>query len=297
MVTLIADGGSLTTARQTANYVFGSWQVSAPDGIEQIVPDETRNNGYIYRPDDAPRGRFDLAFVRQDATIELDYITAEGETSGRSDVELQMEAGQERSKGRVLVEHEISASGLGRLRPGVDINLYDIVAVSFWGMLIDLPVTALDWTEQGVKLRVGGQLIHDPEMLRSLTSEVVQQLDAERRRSEKETAQLEAQAATDRQQTQQISQVASAASITANQVSVQAGKIVSWSDLVTDNLNILKAVVNELEAQYSQWWLVKTLIEDVRPAGSGQLGNWITDSRVAIQALKNQLNDIEEVSQ
>ena len=205
MVTLIADGGSLTTARQTANYVFGSWQVSAPDGIEQIVPDETRNNGYIYRPDDAPRGRFDLAFVRQDATIELDYITANGETSGRSDVELQMEAGQERSKGRVLVEHEISASGLGRLRPGIDINLYDIVTVSFWGMLIDLPVTALDWTEDGVKIRVGGQLIHDPEMLRSLTSEVVQQLDAERRRSEKETAQLEEQAKTDRQQTQQIS--------------------------------------------------------------------------------------------
>ncbi|APQ42524.1 hypothetical protein phi16_gp019 [Corynebacterium phage phi16] len=231
MVTLIADGGSLTTARQTANYVFGSWQVSAPDGIEQIVPDETRNNGYIYRPDDAPRGRFDLAFVRQDATIELNYITAEGETSGRSDVELQMEAGQERSKGRVLVEHEISASGLGRLRPGVDINLYDIVTVSFWGMLIDLPVTALDWTEEGVKLRVGGQLIHDPEMLRSLTSEVVQQLDAERRRSEKETAQLAAQAVTDRQQTQQISQIASSASSTAN-------GLVTVTDKQTQNLGV-----------------------------------------------------------
>lgn len=248
---LVADGATIVTPRRTANRVYGSWRVTAPSGIEQIAPAEDRTDGYLYRPPNAPAGRFDFEYVRQDASIELDAITNAGETSGRSDVELQMEAGQKRSEGRVLLQNDIPLRGLGRTIPGLDFVVGDIVPVLIGGKRARLVVSAIDWltnTEGEVVygVRLGGQLIQDIEQLRSLNSDAMQQIDAERRRREEEAKRLESQAATDRQQTQQIGQVASQANTTANAVQTITTKQTGQLDVTYEMLLGLRNFAQEV---------------------------------------------------
>lgn len=234
---LIADAGELRTVRRTANYVYGSWRVTVPEGAELTAIQDDRMDGYLYRPPSSGRGRFDVAFVRQDATIDLHEVTKQGVTSGDSDVELQMEAGQQRSEGRALIERDISGRGLGRLVPGVDFSTGDLVPVKVWGKILSLPVTALDWATNAsgvasVAVRVGGQLVRDSERLRSLNDEVAMQIDSERRRAAAEEKRLAEQAATDRQQTQQI-----------KQTQTQIG---TWSRATTTNTNLTIDLTKEM---------------------------------------------------
>lgn len=182
---MVADGGEITIMRRSANYVYGSWRVSLPEGEEFAAIEEGEAAGYLHYPRNNPTGRFDLAFVRMDASIDIKHISPEGVTSGDSDVELQMLAGQKRSEGRALIERDITTRGLGRLRPGVDFTTGDIWPVKIWGQVIDLPVTSLDWStgeagRAGWAVRVGGQLISDAEQLRSLNDQISEQIARER---------------------------------------------------------------------------------------------------------------------
>lgn len=255
---LIADAGELRTVRRTANYVYGSWRVTVPEGAELTAIQDDRMDGYLYRPPSSGRGRFDVAFVRQDATIDLHEVTKQGVTSGDSDVELQMEAGQQRSEGRALIERDISGRGLGRLVPGVDFSTGDLVPVKVWGKILSLPVTALDWATNAsglasVAVRVGGQLVRDSERLRSLNDEVAMQIDSERRRAAAEEKRLAEQAATDRQQTQQIkatqtslSQQQSALSQQQSTLSDHATQLNTTGDLVESLLHKTWSAVHQV---------------------------------------------------
>lgn len=267
MPPLVADGGELTIMRRTANFVFGEWRVTSEvDGLEVIVPDEKQNHGYLYRPVGAPAGRFDVGFVRMDASIELDRITLNSSgtkatvTSGRSDVELQMDAGQLRSEGRVLVQREITARGLGRVVPGVDFTTGDIIPILLWGKVLRLPATAVDWVVQpggrmGFAVRAGGQLIQDAEQLRSLNSEAQAQIDAERRRAQEEAKRLEEQAERDRAQTREIDAIAregrstaNTANSTANTARTNARKLGDFSDDVYSTFNGFGSLSYALDA-------------------------------------------------
>ena len=152
--TLIADGGEMTVGRRTSTYVYGVFQVDIPEGREQAQQDDRLQEGYIYRPDQRPTGRFDIGFVRADARIDLN--------TQQSNLESIIDAAQNRVEGAVFFERDIMGRGLGKFRPGVDFDTASLVDVLIWGKTLTLPVTAIDMTSGdaaavGWRVHVGGQ--------------------------------------------------------------------------------------------------------------------------------------------
>lgn len=177
--TLIADGGEMTVGRRTSTYVYGVFQVDIPEGREQAQQDDRLQEGYIYRPDQRPTGRFDIGFVRADARIDL--------TAQQSNLESIVDAAQNRVEGAVFFERDITGRGLGKFRPGVDFTTASLVDVLIWGKTLTLPVTAIDMTSGdaaavGWRAHVGGQMIADADSLRSHNDAILGQIEQERRR-------------------------------------------------------------------------------------------------------------------
>lgn len=177
--TLIADGGEMTVGRRTSTYVYGVFQVDIPEGREQAQQDDRLQEGYIYRPDQRPTGRFDIGFVRADARIDLN--------AQQSNLESIVDAAQNRVEGAVFFERDITGRGLGRFRPGADFDTANLVDVSIWGKTLTLPVTAIDMTSGdaaavGWRVHVGGQMIADADSLRSHNDAILGQIEQERRR-------------------------------------------------------------------------------------------------------------------
>ena len=187
-VQLVADGGDMTVGRQMASYVYGQWKVELGEGEDATDLVEGQSHGYLYRPDDAPTGRFDLAFVRADASMDR--------ATGRSDAEQVMETAQRRVAGDVFFERDISGRGLGRNVPGVDFQNGDLVDVWIWGKSLTLPVTAVDMLagDASWRVHVGGQMVADAEKLRQHNDQIQAALDHERRESEKAIARVKATA-------------------------------------------------------------------------------------------------------
>lgn len=177
--TLIADGGEMTVGRRTSTYVYGVFQVDIPEGREQAQQDDRLQEGYIYRPDQRPAGRFDIGFVRADARIDLN--------AQQSNLESIIDAAQSRVEGAVFFERDITGRGLGKFRPGVDFTTASLVDVLIWGKTLTLPVTAIDMTSGdaaavGWRVHVGGQMIADADSLRSHNDAILGQIEQERRR-------------------------------------------------------------------------------------------------------------------
>ncbi|MDK8577199.1 hypothetical protein QP905_02425 [Corynebacterium pseudodiphtheriticum] len=175
-VVLVADGGEMTVGRQLATYAFGQFQTILPDGEEQVESDSRLQNGYIYRPDNPPSGRFDVGFVRADVSIDLGAQT--------SDLEDVIDTAQKRVAGEVYFEREISGPGLGRYRGGVDFEISDLVWVEIWGKRLQLPVTSIeDYFDSGAlseRVHVGGQIISDVAQLKRHNDGLLQQIQNER---------------------------------------------------------------------------------------------------------------------
>lgn len=175
-VVLVADGGEMTVGRQLATYTFGQFQTILPDGEEQVESDSRLQNGYIYRPDNPPSGRFDVGFVRADVSIDLGAQT--------SDLEDVIDTAQKRVAGEVYFEREISGPGLGRYRGGVDFEISDLVWVEIWGKRLQLPVTSIeDYSDSGAlseRVHVGGQIISDVAQLKRHNDGLLQQIQNER---------------------------------------------------------------------------------------------------------------------
>lgn len=179
---LAADGGTMTVGRRQATYVYGSFEVRLPEGKEQEDVEKRLQNGYIYRPDEPAAGRFDVAFVRADATVDL--------TAQTSDLETQIEAAQRRTEGDIFFERDITDSGTGRYRPGIDIKRGDIVDVLIWGKVLPLPITRWEMISDGTvsvgwRWHVGGAMIEDAEALRSHNDQLLQQIAQEKRQMAK----------------------------------------------------------------------------------------------------------------
>lgn len=179
---LVADGGTMTVGRRQATYVYGSFDVRLPEGREQADVEKRLQNGYIYRPDKPAAGRFDVSFVRADATVDL--------TAQTSDLETQIEAAQLRTEGDIFFERDITDSGTGRYRPGIDIKRGDIVDVLIWGQILPLPITRWemisdDTTSVGWRWHVGGAMIEDAEALRNHNDQLLQQIAQEKRQMAK----------------------------------------------------------------------------------------------------------------
>lgn len=177
--TLIAGGGEMTVGRRTSTYVYGVFQVDIPEGKEQAQQDDRLQEGYIYRPDQRPTGRFDIGFVRADARIDLN--------AQQSNLESIIDAAQNRVEGAVFFERDIMGRGLGRFCPGADFDTASLVDVSIWGKTLTLPVTAIDMTSGdaaavGWRVHVGGQMIADADSLRSHNDAILGQIEQERRR-------------------------------------------------------------------------------------------------------------------
>ncbi|MBG9346540.1 hypothetical protein [Corynebacterium belfantii] len=188
---LVADGGTMTVGRRQATYVYGQFDVRLPEGREQADVEKRLQNGYIYRPDEPARGRFDVAFVRADATVDL--------TAQTSDLETQIEAAQLRTEGDIFFERDITDSGTGRYRPGIDIKRGDIVDVLIWGRILPLPITRWemisdDTTSVGWRWHVGGAMIEDAEALRSHNDQLLQQIAQEKRQMTKSIGAVSQQA-------------------------------------------------------------------------------------------------------
>lgn len=177
--TLIADGGEMTVGRRTSTYVYGVFQVDIPEGKEQAHQDDRLQEGYIYRPDQRPTGRFDVGFVRADARVDLN--------AQQSNLESIIDAAQNRVEGAVFFERDIMGRGLGRFRPGIDFTTASLVDVLIWGKTLTLPVTAIDMTSDdaaavGWRVHIGGQMIADADSLRSHNGTILGQIEQERRR-------------------------------------------------------------------------------------------------------------------
>lgn len=203
-VILRADGGEITVGRQIGSFVWGRWDVTLPSDVSLKTPPDVRMaEGFLYRPEDLPKGRFDLRGVRADSSQtmvakksgEIDYALS------TSDTEQVLDAAEKRIEGNLFFEKDITTDGLGIYEPGVDFHEDDLVDVMLWGKrLTDLPVTAIDVTsERGSaerwRVHVGGQPIADAAALRSSREKIFAQIAAERREAASKLGAVSQQAA------------------------------------------------------------------------------------------------------
>lgn len=203
-VILRADGGEITVGRQIGSFVWGRWDVTLPSDVSlKTQPDTRMAEGFLYKPEDLPKGRFDLRGVRADSSQtmvakksgEIDYSLS------TSDTEQVLDAAEKRIEGNLFFEKDITTDGLGIYEPGVDFHEDDLVDVMLWGKrLPDLPVTAIDIAaERGSaerwRVHVGGQPIADAAALRSSREKIFAQIAAERREAASKLGVVSRQAA------------------------------------------------------------------------------------------------------
>lgn len=178
-VVLVSDGGEITVGRRAATYVYGNFAVHLTEGMEQEVRDDRLADGYVYRPDARPVGRFDVGFVRADATIDLEHQ--------HSDLEAVLDDAVARVEGDTFFERDIGPAGLGRFEPDQDFLVGDVVDVELWGKRLRAPVTAVDYVSSeadgvsGWRVHVGGQVVADPVQLRRHNDERLLDVQRERR--------------------------------------------------------------------------------------------------------------------
>ncbi|MCK6161549.1 hypothetical protein [Corynebacterium simulans] len=170
---LLASGAPMTVGRRTAVYTYGKFAVTLPEGREQVETDDRLENGYIYRPDDRPAGRFDFAFARADVSVDLN--------AGISNLENVVDTEQRRYSGDMYFQNDIEGPRLGKYIPGVHFEEGDLVDLRIWQVLVPAPVTAIDYTESGDRVHAGGQLISDPDALRQSNDDLRQQIASEKR--------------------------------------------------------------------------------------------------------------------
>lgn len=190
-IQLTAPGGDVTVGRTTASYVYGSFTVRFPEGTTQQEADTRIQNAFIYRPDNRSTGRFDVSFVRADATVDL--------AANTSDFETILEAAQKRVEGDTFFEQDLLV--FGRLRPGVDFKIGDIAHVSRWGKQIPAPVTACDVVvddqhRRGWRVHVGGQMVQDAAARKASNDQILQQIAQERQQRLRDVGAVDSKAST-----------------------------------------------------------------------------------------------------
>ncbi|WOT02575.1 hypothetical protein [Corynebacterium pyruviciproducens] len=165
-VNLRADGGEITIGARTAVYTYGAFNVILPQGkqlAEDDYTDDGYTNGYVYKPAGAEKlGRFDVAFVRADVTVDTN--------AGYTNLEAVLDQSQKKVQEDIFFERDIERAGLGGWTPGKDFHVGDLVNVTIFDRVIRQPVTAITHTTNendplGVKVHIGGQTIRDDELV------------------------------------------------------------------------------------------------------------------------------------
>ena len=165
-VNLRADGGEITIGARTAVYTYGAFNVILPQGkqlAEDDYTDDWYTNGYVYKPAGAENlGRFDVAFVRADVTVDTN--------AGYTNLEAVLDQSQKKVQEDIFFERDIERAGLGGWTPGKDFHVGDLVDVTVFDRVIRQPVTAITHTTNendplGVKVHIGGQTIRDDELV------------------------------------------------------------------------------------------------------------------------------------
>lgn len=179
MTMLISDGGSMVVGRRTASYVYGAFEVTLPEGLEQQEPEDDRiADAYIYRPDDRGHGRGELTFVRADARIDMN--------AAKSDLEDTLDQASRRVDGAIFYSRELRGKSLARTRPGEDYVVGSVIDLLHWGKIITLPVTAISDLSTPAdghyhSVQVGGQAITDAEKLRKINDSLDNKIAIEKR--------------------------------------------------------------------------------------------------------------------
>lgn len=187
---LVADGGEMTVLRHVASHVYGAWDVRWPEGFTPPELDPDHELGYVHQLRDEEVPPFGRRFVRADVQIDAEVDT--------STVEQTIDEVAARVSGETLFQRDITDKGLGRLKPGVDFELGDIVPVRLWGRLLDLPVTAIDdMSNLGVithRVHVGGQLVRDDAGRLQSNRTIERDIAAERRERRQQVGAVQATA-------------------------------------------------------------------------------------------------------
>lgn len=177
MYTLIADGGDLTAGRRTASYVYGDWNVSVPDGDEQLKLDEKLGDGFVCRINNGRQlGRMDHTFVKEDVSIDMESKT--------TDLEAVVEDVFGRTSGDLYFQRDITGVGLNGTVPLRDYNVGDPVRVVRWGKAIPTIVTGVRVSSdkddrRGYTVHVGGELIKNRRLSNKLSDELRRQVSRE----------------------------------------------------------------------------------------------------------------------
>lgn len=182
-IILWADDGDITVGRQSSSFIWGAWDVDAPEGsideVDQLLQD-FKGWGYLYRPDDYQDwDRFDLLGKRADVSQKVG-VNDDGEPDfalGESDTEQVLDDTQKEVAGEYFFQQSIPTSGLGNhIKPGRDFSVGDIVSVSRWGKLLTTPITKITAVDTGDGERwsidVGDSPIRDISTLSAANSEI-----------------------------------------------------------------------------------------------------------------------------
>ncbi|PLW01192.1 hypothetical protein, partial [Corynebacterium ulcerans] len=258
-VVLHVDGGEITVGRQMGTFVWGRWDVTLPSEVKlKTEADNRMAEGFIYRPDGLPTGRFDLRGVRADSS-QVMAVDKSGEIDYKlstSDTEQVLDAAEKRIEGNVFFERDITVSGLGIHVPGVDFQEDDLVDVALWGKrLPDQPVTAIDIVSkrgsvEKYRVHVGGRAIADMEALRAHREKVYAQIAANQREEASKLATVGAKVEKIGSTAAQADENAKAAQGSADQAQETADEAIKKWRQQKDELDALQTrQIKELDAQ------------------------------------------------
>lgn len=186
----IADSATVTVMRPLASSSFGKYSLTLPDGVglEDVYTLSAPNNelAYVAQLTSSRRvGGLARRFMRADVNV-----TATGGNDDTwtpdSDVDVTLTESASRVGSDFFLESDISRAGLGSWREFVDFNVGDVARVEIWGRVVELPITRIepsvsDFSDNDVKIHVGGQLMNDEQARLVANSEVTKAVLADRR--------------------------------------------------------------------------------------------------------------------
>lgn len=186
-IILWADDGDITVGRQSSSFIWGAWDVDAPEGsldeVDQLLQD-FKGWGYLYRPDDYQEwDRFDLLGKRADVSQKVG-VNDDGKPDfafGESDTEQVLDDTQKEVEGEYFFQQSIPTSGLGKhIKPGRDFSVGDTVSVARWGKLLTTSVSKITAVDTGDGERwsidVGDSPIRDISTLSASNSEIAKRI-------------------------------------------------------------------------------------------------------------------------
>lgn len=300
-----AGDGDLSIVYQAAAHLWGTWGATYTEGVDPEDFEEDRALGFVGDVGDTGGELASRMWVRADVSTDQDAQTSTVPTIFRD--------ARERTSGDVVVTRDISGPGLGGLVPYVDFRHGDEMGTVIGSKVVPLPVSAIQFitdvsSGRDYIVTVGKGLLGNTTELDLRNAELEAQIRAETFRREQEAARLREQAETDRQQTSLIkgqqSTLSSQQSTLSSQQSTlksqtvqlrdHSAEIVEWSEDMAKNSNIIRMILNLLEAQESVWLEVADLFESYHNS-SGNLRTYVEIYQTTISSMQAQHQGVSKL--